>query len=103
MKTLKVFDFADIFKFAEDHYGISWNESNDVFFGNSLDYGKHTTVYPLDWTSYMNLSELAKNKASDYTKDEVKKMNNHDQSYVILSAYFESLFIDDDEVLVDCT
>jgi len=103
MKELKVFDFAAIFKFAEENYGIGWNESNDVFFGNSLEYGRHTTVYPFDWSSYMNFDELAKNKASDYTKEEVENMDDHDKSYVILSAYLESLNITDDEVLIDCS
>jgi hypothetical protein len=103
MKIMKVFDFSDIFHYAEKHYGISWNECNDVFFNNSLEYQRHTTVYPNDWKGYVDLEMTLKNKASDYTKDEVKVMTDLDRSYVILSAYFESLGIKDNEVLVDCT
>ena len=104
MKTCKVFDFSDIFKFAEHHYGIGWNPCNDVFFNNSLEYGKHTSVYPADWAAYIGLDDdEIKAKASDYTREEVEKMSNLDKSYIILSAYFESLNITDDEVLVDCS
>jgi hypothetical protein len=103
METQKVFDFADIFRFAENEYGIGWNPCNDVFFGNSLEYGKHSTVYPLDWAGYVSFDDAdLKDKASDYTREEVEKMDDIDKSYVILSAYFESLNIDDDEVLVNC-
>jgi hypothetical protein len=103
MKTLKVFEFDQIFYFAEKKYGIGWNECNDVFFGNSLDYGKHSTVYPHDWSAYIDLEIIAKDKASDYSKNEIEAMSNIDKSYIILSAYFESLDITDDEVLVDCS
>lgn len=104
MKTLKIFNFDDIFRFADKHYGIHWNTCNDVFFGNSLEYQRHSTVYPGDWAAYVDLKmEPCKAKASDYTKEEVEAMTNLDKSYVILSAYFESLNITDSEVLVDCT
>ncbi len=103
MKTMKIFDFADIFHYAEKKYNIGWNECNDVFFGNSLEYLRHSTVYPSDWADYIGIDITLKNKASDYTKDEVKKMCNLDKSYIVLSAYFESLNVKDDEVLVDCT
>jgi len=103
MKTLKVFDFAAIFKFAEKNYGIGWNPCNDVFFGNVLEYGKHTTVCPSDWIQYVDMSIPEKSKASDYTKEETNKMDDVSKSYIIVSAYFESLGITDDEVLVNCT
>ena len=103
MKTLKIFEFSDIFHFADKNYGISWNECNTVFFGNSLDYQKHTTVYPSDWGGYVSFYKEARDKASDYTKEEVDAMNDLDKSHVILGAYFESLDIVDSEVLVDCT
>ncbi len=102
MKQLKVFDFSDIFNYATKNYGISWNACNDVFFNNSLEYQRHTTVYPKDWTGYVSF-ESVKDNASDYTVDEVNDMDDLDKSYVVLSAYFESLNINDSEVLVDCT
>ncbi len=101
MKTLKIFNFADVFQFAEEHYGISWNRSNDVFFGNSLEYQRHTFVYPGDWGGYVSLEKI-KEKASEYTKEEVAEMEDIDKSYVILEAYLESLNITDGEVLIDC-
>jgi len=103
MKSRKIFDFGEIFHFAEKNYGIGWNPCNRVFFGNSLEYGKHTTVYPGEWGAYINLNIELKEKASDYTREEVEKMNDIDKSYIILAAYFESLGVKDDEVLVDCT
>jgi len=104
MKRLKIFDFADVFKFAEDNYGIGWNESNNVFFGNSLDYQRHTSVYPGDWGGYVSFEDdYIKDKASEYTKEEVAKMSDVDKSYVVLEAYLESLGITDDEVLIDCS
>ena len=103
MKTLKIFEFDEIFHYAENEYGIDWNTCNDVFFGNSLEYQRHTTVYPADWAAYIDLKLEVKDKASDYTKDEVNAMTGNDKSYVILSAYFESINVTDGEVLVDCT
>jgi hypothetical protein len=103
MKQLKVFDFADIFRYAEKHYGILWNAANDVFFGNSLDYGSHTTWYPGDYGGYIDQDILLPAKASDFTKEQVLAMTPCDQSYVILDAYFESLNITDREVLVNCS
>ena len=104
MRELKVFDFADIFHYADKYYGIGWNSCNDVFFGNSLEYGRHSTVYPKDWTAYVSFSDVVlKPLASNYTRLEVESMDDSDKSYVILSAYFESLDVPDDEVLVDCT
>lgn len=103
METLKVFGFTDIFHFAEKKYGIGWNECNDVFFGNSLEYNRHSTIYPSDWAAYIDLQLTKKDNASDYTNDEVKVMTDYDKSYVILSAYFESLRITANKVLVDCT
>jgi hypothetical protein len=101
-KTYKVFDFSDIFDYAGKEYGISWNECNKVFFGNSLEYQRHTKVYPSDWAAYAD-PDIIKDKPSDYSKEEVAAMCDLDKSYVILSAYFESLNITDGEVLVDCT
>jgi hypothetical protein len=104
MKTQKVIDFSDIFTYADTMYGISWNECNNVFFGNSLEYGQHCTVYPKDWAAYVGFSDVMQRPlASNYTRLEVESMSNLDKSYVILSAYFESIGVTDDEVLVDCT
>ncbi len=97
-----MFDFADIFRFAGKKFDIGWNQANDVFFGNSLDYGSVTDIYPKDWRGYVSFDESAKDKASDYTKEEVKEMNNYDKSYVVLAAYFEAQNIKYDEVCINC-
>jgi hypothetical protein len=103
METLKVFGFSEIFVFAEKYYGIAWNPCNNVFFGNALEYGTHTRVEPGDWQSMVSFPDAGlKEKASEYTKEDVDQMSDLDKSFVILSAYFESLDIDDDEVLVNC-
>jgi hypothetical protein len=103
-KAYKVFDSAAIFRFAEEKFGIDWNSANDVFFGNSLEYGKHTRVYPADWQANVSFPDAGlKEKASEYTMEDVEQMTDIDKSYVILTAYFESLGVDDDEVLVDCS
>lgn len=34
-------DFSEIFKFAAEHYNISWNDSNDLFFHGILTYKKY--------------------------------------------------------------
>jgi hypothetical protein len=42
-------DFSDIFEFAErDPWGIGWNEANDVFFNNTLDYKRYNDFYKGD-------------------------------------------------------
>jgi hypothetical protein len=103
-KNRKIFNFAEIFNYAEKQYGINWNPCNDVFFGNSLEYGKHTEVYPADWSAYTSFSDvMVRPRASNYTRKEVECMTDCDKSYVILSAYFESLGVTDSVVLVDCT
>ena len=103
MKKTKVHDFADIFRYAEEHYDIGWNRCNQVFFGNSLEYGKHTPWYAGDWMGQVGFSDvMLKPLASNYNKREVFAMSNLDKSYVILDAYFESIN-ETGEVLIDCT
>ena len=103
MKSTKVYNFSDIFEFADKHYNIGWNLCNDVFFGNSLDYGQHTTWYAGECNGYVGFSDdMMKPLASDYSKREVAAMSNYDKSFVILDAYFESVN-ETGEVLIDCT
>ncbi len=107
MKNVTVVNFADLFRFAEEHYGIGWNPCNDLFFDNGrLEYTKHTSVDMGDWPEYVSFYEDGnlKDKAGDYTKEEVLAMNEDDKSYIILAAYLESLEIEDGkEILVDCS
>lgn len=89
IKNVKRIDFDAIFNFATDKYGISWNDCNDIFFGNAFEYQAVTNYYRDDWKSYCSFYENIKNKASDYTVEEISKMNNYDKSYVITSAFLE--------------
>jgi hypothetical protein len=113
-------DFCDLFKFAEVEYGIDWNSANDVFFGNCLEYGKLQRIYPEEWKDYVyTLDEILGKKSSEATdreirramdnfkalnipKEEVEEMDNNDQSYVILGAFFETINITK-PVLMDCS
>jgi len=105
MKKKTVVDFASIFYFAEEQYGIDWNTCNDIFFSGRLEYGKHTEVDMGDWSEYVSLEDdEIKENATEYTKEEVLAMNDYDKSYVITAAYLESLLIPDgEEILVDCS
>ena len=104
MKKVIVIDFSDIFKYAEEHYGLEWNPCNDIFFNGRLEYGKHTSVDMGDWVEYIDLDVEQKDKAGDYTKEEVLEMDDNDKSYVITAAYLESLDIKDGEdILIDCS
>ena len=104
MEKKYVIDFSLIFKFAEEHYGIDWNTANDIFFNGNLEYTKHTAVDMGSWVEYINERIEVKEKAGDYTKEEVLAMSDNDKSYVITAAYLETLDIPDgEEVLVDCS
>ena len=106
MKTKLVVEFSNIFWFAEEHYGIDWNTCNDIFFNGRLEYTKHTSVDMGDWVEYVSFydDDGVKDKAGDYTKEEVLAMNDNDKSYVITAAYLEFLNIKDGrEILVDCS
>jgi hypothetical protein len=104
MKKVTVIDFAQIFKFAEEQYGIDWNSANDIFFNGRLEYTKHTSVDMGDWIEYIDLNIEEKEKAGDYTKEEVLAMTDNDKSYVITAAYLESLDIQKGEdILIDCS
>jgi len=103
MEKLLVIDFSEIFRFAEKHYDISWNASNDIFFGNSLDYKTHTEIYPGDLKLMCSFYKNLKPRALDYSKKEVAVMSNSDKSYIILAAFMENNNITDDTVLIDCT
>lgn len=104
MRKAIVIDFSNIFKFAEDEYGIDWNTANDIFFNGRLEYTKHTSVDMGDWLEYIDLNIEEKEKAGDYTKEEVLAMSDNDKSYVITGAYLESLEIEDGaDILIDCS
>ena len=102
MKKVRQYDFCDIFHFALEKYGIHWNPCNDIFFGNAFEYRTVTDYYIEDFKGCTDLwdKEDTKEKASDYTKEEVLAMSKSDQSYLITSAYFESIGVSG-EVQID--
>ena len=91
MKNVKQCEFDGIFYFAEKVYGIHWNAANDIFFGNAFDYNTVSDFYIEDWHAYIDELDEEYEKASDVPVDIVNAMSARDMSYVITSAYFESI------------
>jgi hypothetical protein len=50
-------DFCDLFKHAEKHFGISWNEANDLFFNNVIPYQGHHFVWAEEWPDSYEVAE----------------------------------------------
>ncbi len=102
MKTVQQITFVDIFKYAEK-YGIGWNEANNVFFHNNLEYGSVTNLYGGDdWRGYTDMwNDDNPRDALDYTVEEVQAMCKRDQAYLIAGAYLNEHKIEG-EVQVDC-
>lgn len=101
VKSVIQVGFDEIFHFAEE-YGISWNECNDLFFNGVLDYQSITDYYIDDWLGFVSFYETAKDKASDYSVEEVKNMDKTDKCYVIINSFFEKQGITKGEVQIDC-
>jgi len=100
MKTVKQIGFSEIFHYAEK-YGIGWNEANDVFFNNVLEYGSVTDLYGGDdWAGYTDMWKDHK-PALEYTVEEVQAMSTNDQARVIIGAYLNEHNIKKD-IQVDC-
>ena len=127
MKTKQIQDFDAIFNFAYNKYGISWNEANDVFFGNAFDYGKMSeATLGLEIFAYLGTKEISEKLGFDldkkidevgkvtglFTKEEVlsltprfivralEKMKKNEKSLIITAEYFESINVSG-EVLIN--
>ena len=102
MKKVQQIEFSEIFHYAEK-YGIGWNEANDVFFNDPLQYGSVTNLYGgNDWMGYVGFGVDEDPKpALEYTVEEVEAMDRNDQAWVIIGAYLNENNIEGD-VQVDC-
>tara|TARA_B100000073_G_scaffold221592_1_gene184496 strand:- start:256 stop:609 length:354 start_codon:yes stop_codon:yes gene_type:complete len=115
MKTKQIQDFDAIFNFAYNKYGISWNEANDVFFGNAFDYGKMSeATLGLEIFAYLGTKEISEKLGFDldkkidevgkvtglFTKEEVLSLSNYEKSLIITAEYFESINVSG-EVLIN--
>ena len=108
-KTITEIYFSDIFKFATT-YGIDWSKANDLFFGNSLTYKQMKKMTSHDswreyvdclYDTYLETGETDTRKALDFSVEDVKVMDDLDQSYLILGAFFETHDITG-EIYIDC-
>jgi len=84
-------DFSEIFYFADEKFGISWNHANDVFFNNSLDYKSHNEFNlnePLerleDGEKIANMTESEK---AEWIKNEFPKLSDDDKGYFIINEF----------------
>ena len=101
-KKVKQFDFMDIFKYAEEKYGVDWNTANDLFFNNVLQYRNVTTFWGgEDWSGYVSFYKTAK-PALEYTVEEVNEMVDLDKAYLIVGAFLNENGVGkNEEVQVD--
>jgi len=100
MKTVKQIEFSEIFHYAEK-YGVGWNEANDLFFNDPLQYGSVTDLYGGDdWRGYTSFWE-GDQKALDFTVEEVQAMDDTDKARVIIGAFLNENNIKGD-IQVDC-
>lgn len=105
MKTIKQIDFADIFAYADQYYSVSWNACNDLFFHTVLEYGSVSDFELGEWQGYCDFWKDETSfeiKASSFTKEDVKGMDDRDRATIILAAYCESEGIEDSTIQIDC-
>ena len=98
-------DFCELFHYAEEHFGISWNPANDVFFNNSLDYGRINRLRVGEGLGgYVGDDRVYEyDKAQDIPIEIINDLSDCDKSYVILEHYLESKNVTTDEVIIDCS
>jgi hypothetical protein len=50
-----VVSFSEIFYFAKEEFNVSWNDANDLFFGNILRYKGYNDI----WLEELDEEDLA--------------------------------------------
>lgn len=89
MQTQLTVNFSEIFHFATDNHGISWNECNDLFFNTILEYKRFNIFYLEDLEYDMEYIETnVKEKEANYLKAskiliEFMKQNNLTEMLVL--------------------
>lgn len=95
-ESLITIPFDDIFYYAKEHYGISWNDANDLFFRNEImEYGRLKRLNVCELPFYVTTDGKI-----DLSKENVEKMDDCDKARCILIKFFEDHNITGD-VLID--
>lgn len=90
-------DFAEIFFYAEEKFGVDWNRANDMFFDNSLKYKSHNEFVRGELGIHI---ELTKEQEEAFDKGETPKIDFHelseeDKGYYIIEQFMIDNDIDD--------
>lgn len=103
-RTITECGYDDIFRFAEERYGIGWNDANDLFFrGGVLRYGTLDEVHPGEMPSYiMYMYDNKLKKSCDVPGDVFAAMTPSDKARVILLAFGEVNGVTHN-LMVNCT
>lgn len=48
-------DSSEIFHYAKKKHGVGWNDANDMFFGNSLEYKSYDDFYIGKFAEYTGI------------------------------------------------
>jgi hypothetical protein len=54
MEKKNVVSFSEIFYFAKEEFNVSWNDANDLFFGNILRYKGYNDI----WIAFMKKNKV---------------------------------------------
>lgn len=103
-RTITECGYDDIFRFAEERYGIGWNDANDLFFrGRVLRYGTLDEVHPGEMPSYiMYMYDNKLKKSCDVPGNVFAAMTPSDKARVILLAFGEVNGVTHN-LMVNCT
>ncbi len=94
-------DFCNLFYFAESKHGIGWNDANDFFFGNALEY-KSFDEFSDPMENVHLEKELTNIEILALTIEDMEDLGIEDdcsQSYVVIAQYMIENNID--ELMVD--
>lgn len=82
--------FDDVFYYADEHFGVGWDDANDLFFGNAFEYNQIDHVEIEE--HYLELSV-----------DEINSLSPHEKANAILSKFLDTIGIadDSDEIYID--
>ena len=89
---MKKTDFSDIFNYTTAKYDIGWNECNDIFFDNLLDY-KSYNEYDKDDLAGM----VYKGEIKDYTVEDVEEANAANE-YTTVAAVAIYNYMEDNNI-----
>lgn len=82
MKSEKTVNFSEIFEFAEKEFQVDWNQANDLFFNNVLEYKSFNRFYLGDLEGEVECIQEEEIKNDKYLNKKVKP-------YQILIAFMK--------------